>query len=87
MAKKKEQKLFLYPVEIESLEEGGFFASCPSLQGCHAEGETYSETIENIEDVIRTHLELRRDHNEIMPNAAFGRGEKVVINLPFLIQV
>jgi predicted RNase H-like HicB family nuclease len=66
MAKKREQKLFLYPVEIESLEEGGFFASCPSLQGCHAQGNTYSETIESMEDVIKAHLELRREHNEIV---------------------
>jgi predicted RNase H-like HicB family nuclease len=26
------------------------------LQGCHAEGESYAEVIENIEDVIKAHI-------------------------------
>ena len=26
------------PLEIEPLEEGGYLAICPILQGCHAEG-------------------------------------------------
>ena len=47
---------YLYPIIIEPCEEGGFFAKCPALQGVHAEGETYSETLENIESVIRAVL-------------------------------
>ena len=57
---KKSTKIFLYPVAIESCEEGGFFADCLSLQGCHAQGETYVEVIENIEDVIKAHIEIRK---------------------------
>ena len=44
---------YLYPIIIEPCEEGGFFAKCPSIQGAHAEGETYAEAMENIESVIK----------------------------------
>ncbi len=44
---------YLYPIIIEPCEEGGFFAKCSTLQGVHAQGETYAETLKNIESVIR----------------------------------
>jgi predicted RNase H-like HicB family nuclease len=31
------------------------------LQGCHAEGETYLKALENIQDIIRIHLESRAE--------------------------
>lgn len=48
------------PVEIEALSEGGFLAICSAIQGCHAEGATIAEALENLEDVARQLLELRR---------------------------
>jgi len=48
---------YLYPIIMEPCEEGGFFAKCPTLQGVHAEGETYAEALENIESVIHAVLE------------------------------
>jgi predicted RNase H-like HicB family nuclease len=53
------QQLNFYSVVIEPCEEGGYFASCPTLQGCHAEGETYGEALDNLHDVIKIHLEER----------------------------
>ena len=47
---------YLYPTIIEPCEEGGFFAKCPLLQGAHAQGETYAETLENLESVIKIML-------------------------------
>jgi predicted RNase H-like HicB family nuclease len=46
------------PVVIES-DADGFFASCPALQGCYSQGDTYDETVENIKDAIRLHIEDR----------------------------
>ena len=60
---------YLYPIKIEYCQEGGFFALCPKLQGCHAQGETYTEVIENIQDVIKTHLELRTEQTENFPSS------------------
>lgn len=83
---KKITKILLYPVIIESCKEGGYFADCPSLQGCHAEGGTYSEVIKNIEDVIRAHLEIRKEHNEFVPEVTIENQQKISINLPVLVK-
>jgi predicted RNase H-like HicB family nuclease len=40
-------------------DEDGYFVSCPSLQGCYSQGETYVEALENIRDAIRLHIEDR----------------------------
>jgi len=55
------------PVEIEALEEGGFLAICPVLQGCHAEGRSIAEALENLEDVARQLLELRNEDGLPIP--------------------
>ena len=34
------------------LEDGGFNVSCPALQGCHSQGETEEEAINNIQEAI-----------------------------------
>jgi predicted RNase H-like HicB family nuclease len=52
-------KKYKVRVIIEPCEEGGYFATCPALQGCHAEGESYLEALENIQDIILIHLESR----------------------------
>ena len=83
---KKLTKILLYPVIIELCEEGGYFAHCPSLQGCHAEGETYAEVIENVEDVIKTHLEIRKEHGEFIPEVSIKDQKSITINLPILVR-
>lgn len=55
----KPNKMRVFPIIIEPLEEGGFLANCPLLQGCRAEGNTYGEAIENIQDVIREKITLK----------------------------
>ena len=51
-------KRYLLRVEVEPLDEGGYLATCPDLQGCHAEGETIAEALTNVEDVARVIIEL-----------------------------
>ena len=51
------------PVRIESLDEGGRLAICDAIQGCHAEGETVPEALENLEDVARILLELQKEQD------------------------
>jgi predicted RNase H-like HicB family nuclease len=48
------------PIIIERDVEG-FYVSCPPLQGCCSQGDTYDEALSNIKDAIRLHLEDRRD--------------------------
>ena len=62
-----DKKLYIFPITVETCEEGGFFASTPTIQGAHAEGETYAEALERLEDVIRIHIELRLKRGENVP--------------------
>jgi len=55
------------PVIIEPLDEGGYYAECPILPGCHVEGKTYLDALENLEDIIRLHIEGRLEFNEPLP--------------------
>jgi len=59
-------KQFTLPIIIESDAEG-FFVSCPTLQGCYSQGDTYEEAVENIKDAIRLHLEDRLADGEEIP--------------------
>ena len=43
----------VYRVIIEKGEDFGYVAHCPAIPGCHSQGETMEETIENIKDAIR----------------------------------
>jgi predicted RNase H-like HicB family nuclease len=40
-------------------DEDGYFVSCPVLQGCYSQGDSYEEAVDNIEDAIRLHIEDR----------------------------
>ena len=44
-----------YTVLIEQSDEG-FAASVPGLPGCHSQGDTEAEAVENIKDAIREYL-------------------------------
>ncbi|PZU95371.1 MAG: type II toxin-antitoxin system HicB family antitoxin [Pseudanabaena sp.] len=57
---------FTLPVIIEK-DEDGYFASCPSLQGCYTQGDTYEEILENIKDAISLHIEDRLLSGEELP--------------------
>ena len=46
-----------YPVVINK-SEYGYDAHCPILPGCHCQGDTLEETIENIKDAIKTYLHM-----------------------------
>lgn len=55
-----------FPIVVES-DADGYFVSCPSLQGCYSQGETYEEAVENIKDAIRLHLQDRLADGEGLP--------------------
>jgi len=44
-------------IVIEPCEEGGFHAWVPSLPGCHSEGETEKEAVQNIQEAIELYLD------------------------------
>jgi predicted RNase H-like HicB family nuclease len=54
------------PIVLEAGSDG-YFVSCPSLQGCYSQGDTYEEAVENIKDAIRLHIEDRLAGGEEIP--------------------
>jgi len=46
-----------YPVVINKTEYG-YDIHCPVLPGCHSQGDTPEEAIENIKDAIQTYLRM-----------------------------
>jgi len=50
-----------YKVVLIHSEEG-YAVSCPALPGCHSQGDTEAEALENIQDAIRGWLAV---HDEL----------------------
>ena len=61
--------IYRFSVVIEKNSDG-YFASCPELQGCYTQGDTYEEVLENIKDAMRLHIEDRIDSGEDIPQSA-----------------
>lgn len=57
------------PIVIES-DGDGYYVSCPALQGCYSQGDTYEEAVRNIKDAIRLHVEDRIANGEEVPEPA-----------------
>jgi len=45
-------------IYFEKGEDFGYVVHCPALPGCHSQGDTIEEALENIKDAIRGYLEL-----------------------------
>ena len=56
----------VYRVIIEKGEDSGYVAHCPAIPGCHSQGSSIEETIDNIKDAIRGCLSVLDE--ELMPH-------------------
>lgn len=56
-----------YTAIFEAQPGGGYHALCPSLPGCHSEGDTLEEADENIREAIALYLESLRARGETPP--------------------
>lgn len=63
---------YLFKVIIEECEEGGFYAECPSFQGCHIEAETYEEAMREIKSCIKSFIEDYKEKNQEIPMDNFS---------------
>ncbi len=62
-------KHLTFPIVIEG-DSDGYFVSCPALQGCYSQGDSYEEALQNIKDAIQLHIEDRRANREEIPQPA-----------------
>ncbi len=60
-------RIFNYTIIFEKEEDGGYHVFCPSLKGCHAQGDSYDEALANIQDAIKLYLDSLLAHNEPIP--------------------
>jgi len=54
-------------VVFERDEDGWVVASCPTLPGCHSQGRTRKEALDNIREAIRGYLASLREHDAALP--------------------
>ncbi|NUO08678.1 MAG: type II toxin-antitoxin system HicB family antitoxin [Candidatus Brocadia sp.] len=52
-----------YSVVINK-SEYGYDAHCPALPGCHSQGDTLEDAIENIKDAIKTYLRMIKEETK-----------------------
>ncbi|MBE9078357.1 type II toxin-antitoxin system HicB family antitoxin [Romeria aff. gracilis LEGE 07310] len=57
-----------YPIVIYSCDERGYVAEVPALKGCLAQGETLSETIEELRIVTKLWIETAEKHGQPLPD-------------------
>ena len=50
-----------FKVILQEAEEGGYIVSCPALPGCHSQGDSMEEALENIKEAIVGCLESLAD--------------------------
>ncbi len=59
---------YRFQVIVEQDEDGFYVADVPALTGCHTQGRTFEEAIENIREVIAMCIqEMREDGAPIEP--------------------
>ncbi|CAD0228240.1 conserved hypothetical protein [Planktothrix agardhii] len=60
------KQVYNYTVILQKEPEGGYHAFCPILKGCHSQGDSFEEAIDNITEAIELYIEsLRADHQSI----------------------
>ena len=55
------KKVYEFDVVILEDETGGYVALVPSLPGCHTQGESINEVLENVREAIELYLETLSD--------------------------
>ena len=56
-----------YTVILEREDDGGYHAFVPALKGCHTQGDTLDQAVENMREAIGLYLESLREKGETAP--------------------
>ena len=63
-----------FKVVLQQDEDGGYVVSCPALPGCHSQGDSMEEALENIKEAIAGCLEsLGEERTRLL-----GASERIV---------
>jgi predicted RNase H-like HicB family nuclease len=61
-----------FKVVLQRDEDGGYIISCPALPGCHSQGDSMDEALENIKEAIAGCLESLAEERTRLLFAASG---------------
>ena len=61
------QRNLHYTVILEQEDDGGYHAFCPTLRGCHTQGDTLEEALANVQEAISAYLESLQKHGQAPP--------------------
>jgi predicted RNase H-like HicB family nuclease len=61
------KKVYNYTVLLERESVGGYHAFCPVFKGCHSQGDTFEEAIDNITEAIELYIESLLADNQPIP--------------------
>ena len=68
------------PVVIEK-DEDGWYAFCPFLDGCATQGDSFEETLRNIQDAINLYITDLVESGETLPKVEFMSLSSVEVNI------
>jgi len=59
----------IFEILVHEAEEGGYWAECPSFDGCYSQGDTLDELQINIKEAIELCLDEMRAKNKRIPTS------------------
>lgn len=65
--KSESAQIYNYTVIFEKEIEGGYHAFCPILKGCHSQGDTFEEAVENITEAISLYIYSLKEDQQPIP--------------------
>ena len=70
-----------FKVLLQEAVEGGYIVSCLALPGCHSQGDTAEDALENIKEAITGCLDSLADSQKIN-DLDINNGLRIPINFP-----
>ena len=68
-----------FKVELIQEPDGGYIAHVPALPGCHTQGDSFDEIIENVKDAIQLYMDVLSEESTISP--ANSRSQIVEVSI------
>lgn len=73
---------YVYSVDIDQDEEGGFIVTVPALPGCVTYGETYEHAVANAEECIAGFIESLRKTGDPIPQERHASRMTLRVEVP-----
>ncbi len=72
MEENSSKHIYNYTVLLEKEEDGGYHAFCPILKGCHSQGDSFEEAVNNITEAIELYVESLIEEQDLLNSVERG---------------